>query len=100
MRKLVLSGAAIAALSVGSASAADITVRPLYRAPAPQAATIIPIFPTFQRGPIGVAGARWGNLCWVDVDATRYYGYWQPCAATFVAARVIRTRGVPIVARY
>jgi hypothetical protein len=101
MKKLVLSGAAIAALMVGPASAADIAVRPVYRAQ--QTASLTP-FPTLQRGPVGVAGARWGDRCWVDIDSTRYAGYWAPCPRPVAAARPVRTavrRGVvPIVARF
>jgi len=73
MRKLIVAGAAFAALGFGVADAADLPARPNGR----QALAVHPSFA--QQGPRGVAGARWGNLCWVDVDSGRYSGYWGQC---------------------
>jgi hypothetical protein len=101
MRKLVLSSAALAALMVGPATAADLVVRP-YRAP--HTVTVNPLWPfgTARQGPIGVAGARWGNLCWVDSDSGRYAGYWRPCPRPAARPARVASRNVraPIVAKY
>jgi hypothetical protein len=86
MMKLILSGAAIAALTVGAASAADLPVRPAYRAP--QSIYVNP-FPMWQRAPLGVVRARRGNLCWVDADGPWYRGGWRPCPRP-LATRTMR----------
>jgi hypothetical protein len=100
MKKFILGGVAFAALLVGPASAADIVVRPVYRAPPPPTVSIFPFFQQQQGAPIGVAGARWGNLCWADTDSAKYAGYWRPCPRP-VAARPVRVAGrAPIVAKY
>jgi hypothetical protein len=78
MRKAILAGAAIAALSANAANAADIVARPVTRAPQ-QTAAVNSYSLASQQGPRGVAGARWGNLCWVDVDGGHYSGYWGAC---------------------
>src|ERR1700742_1142935 len=66
MMKLVLSGAAFAALAVGPALAADVAVRPMYRATETVQSNIF----APQRPPISTP---WGRYCWVDT------GSWQPC---------------------
>ena len=86
MWKLVLSGAAFAALMVASASAADLAVRPTYRAP--QSAHLNPR-PSRQRAPVAVVHARLGNLCWISVDGVWYHASWRPCPRS-VAARTVR----------
>jgi hypothetical protein len=86
MRKLILAGAAMAALSANAANAADIVARPIARAPASQVLAIAS--PIVQQAPRGVAGARWGNLCWVDIDGGHYSGYWGACARPLT--RVVR----------
>ena len=59
MKKLILSGAAFAALMIGPASAADMVARPVYRSP--QAVYVNP-YPRWQRSPFEW-GARWANSC-------------------------------------
>ena len=66
MMKLVLSGAAFAALAVGPALAADVAPRPINRA----AETVQSTSFAPQRPPISTP---WGRYCWVDT------GSWQPC---------------------
>ena len=108
MKKLILSGAtiaallvgtAIAALLVGPASAADIVVRPIARAPQTVSANPLSfLFAPVRQAPIGVAGARWGNQCWVDRDNGKYAGYWAPCPRP-QPVRVASGRP-PVVAKY
>jgi hypothetical protein len=72
MKKLVVAEATAVALSAGLANAADLVVRPMYH-------PVVNTYAPMGRAPLGVAGARWGNLCWVDVDSGHYAGYWAPC---------------------
>jgi hypothetical protein len=91
MRKLVWAGAAFAALSANAANAADIVSRPMARAPQ-QTAAVAPSPPVMQQGPRGVAGARWGNLCWIDVDGGHYSGYWGQCPRSVIGPRAARAQ--------
>jgi hypothetical protein len=88
----------LAALLVGPASAADIVVRPIARAPQPVLVNPLAfLFRPVRQIPIGVAGARWEGQCWVDRDNARYAGYWGPCPKPQRA----RIAGKPpIVAKY
>jgi hypothetical protein len=81
MKKLVLCGAAFAALMIGPAPAADLTVRPVDRTP--QTVYVNP-FPAWNRTPVVVAGTRRGDMCWVDGFL---FGYWRPCPPAVRAAR-------------
>ena len=91
MRKFILAGAAIAALSVGTANAADMAVRPMARAPQKEATAVNPPIVS-QQAPRGVAGARWGNLCWVDTDGGHYSGYWAPCPRSVIGPPAARAQ--------
>jgi hypothetical protein len=91
MRKLVLAGAAVAALSADAANAADMVVRRVARAPQQQAVAVNLPAASLQ-GPRGVAGARWGNRCWMDVDGGHYSGYWAPCPRPVIAPRAARAQ--------
>jgi hypothetical protein len=88
MRNLVLAGVAIAALAGGVANAADLAVP----RPAQQTAYVSPPPLLMQQGPRGVAGARWGNLCWVDTDNVHYAGYWAPCPQSVMRATRAQVR--------
>jgi hypothetical protein len=77
MRRLVLAGAAMVVLSADVGNAADLVARPIVRAPASQKVAIAA--PVVQQAPRGVAGARWGDRCWVDIDGGHYSGYWGAC---------------------
>jgi hypothetical protein len=59
MKKLILSGAAFAALMMGPVSAADMVARPVYRSP--QTVYVNP-FPSWQRGPFEWSAPR-TNRC-------------------------------------
>lgn len=72
MRKLILSGAAFAALTVGAADAADLAVRPVYRAP--RTAFASP-FPIWQPPPLRTARAPRNNL--VNANASWRAGSWR-----------------------
>lgn len=89
MWKLVASGAAFAALTVGSVSAADLAVRPAYRAP--QTAHVNPRHskPKRQRVPVAVVHMRLGGLCLVSLDNVWYHGVWQECPRP-AAKRTVR----------
>jgi hypothetical protein len=91
MWKLVLSGAAFAALTVGSASAADLAVRPAYRAP--QSVHVKP-HPVQRRAPVAVVHARLGNMCWVSADGALYHAVWQTCPRPAATRTVKATRTV------
>ena len=91
MWKLVLSGVAFAALTAGSASAADLAVRPAYRAP--QSVHVKPR-PVQRRGPVAVVHARLGNSCWVSSDGAWYHAIWQLCPRTVATRTVKATRKV------
>ena len=84
MKMLVLSGAAFVALAVGPASAADLVVRPIERAPRAVYANPPSIVPRA----VTAAPSR-GNLCWVQSRTFWNVGSWQPCRRSS-AARTMR----------
>ena len=85
MKLLVLCGAALVALAIGPASAADLAVRPIVRAPA---AAYAHTNPFMQRAPVVTVRARRGNMCWVESGTLWNFGSWQPCRRS-VAARTM-----------
>jgi hypothetical protein len=85
MKLLVLCGAALVALAIGPASAADLAVRPIVRAPA---AAYAHTNPFMQRAPVVTVRARRGNICWVESGTLWNFGSWQPCRRS-VAARTM-----------
>jgi hypothetical protein len=89
MKKLILAGAAFAALGVSVANAADIVVGSIARAPRTVAVNPNPppvsAPPAASQAPRGVAGARWGSQCWIDTAQNA--GYWGPCPHSAVARR-------------
>ncbi|MGE0037855.1 MAG: hypothetical protein AB7S93_19730 [Xanthobacteraceae bacterium] len=84
MKLLVLCGAALVALAFGPASAADLVLRPIVRAP-----SAVYAHPPVQRAPVATVRARRGNLCWVETGTLWRFGSWQPCPRNF-AARTVR----------
>ena len=93
MRTIIAFGAAVAALTVSVANAADMAVQPRARSETSRPATVASGGQASQ-APIGVAGARWGTQCWIDTG--QYAGYWGACPRSVTERR---TNGRASVAR-
>ncbi len=91
MTKLILSGAALAALMFGPAAAADVELHPIYRAP--QTAYVNP-YPMQPRAPVQLAGVPNVDWCWVDEGAW-YGGSWRRCSSAQSARLSVRMSGRP-----
>ena len=89
MTKLILSGAAFAALMFGPASAADYAARPIHRAP--QTVHVHPGLMA-QRAPVRLADSPHIDWCWVDNGAW-YGGSWRRCSSGQSARLSARSSG-------